>query len=160
MIKNYKKKIYVIHNLWPLLGSTFGVIAGEDFSNELVLSPATDEKFSNYVNAGDDLSYDVVWDRESRANFEEAWKEFRHDPRAKGRGSADTWYLVSSDEEGDTLFLGFSREGAGDTFCPDDPLTYPGESMYATDPPIWLRVQLPFRQLREFAESYVTLFWS
>lgn len=156
MIKNYKKKVQVIHNLWPLLGTTFGIIAGEDYGNELVLSPAADQRFSNYVNAGNNIAYDVVWDREACSRFEEAWKEFRHDPRAKGRGLAHTWYLT---DDGNTLFLGFSREGAGDTFCPDDPLTYPGESMYATDPPIWLRVRLPFKQLREFAELYVTLFW-
>ena len=149
------QRLYALHNLWPLLGSTFGVIGDEATLNELVLSPAEDERFSNYINAGDDIAYDVVWDREMRASFEEAWAAFRSDSRAKGRGSASTWFLKN-----DVLFLGFSREGAGDTFCPDDPLTYPGESMYATDPPVWLRVRLPFRQLREFAESYVTLFWS
>lgn len=154
-MKKFDKKAYVIHNLWPLLGTTFGVIADEYTSNELVLSPAADKRFANYVNAGDDIAYDVVWERQARSSFEEAWARFRNDPRAKGRGSASAWFL-----EEDVLFLGFCREGAGDTFCPDDPLTYPGEAMYATDPPIWLRVQLPFRQLREFAESYVTMFWS
>lgn len=101
-----------------------------------------------------EILYDAEWSNFSRSAFEEAWKHFRADSRGVGRGALYAWY-----RDRDIVYLGFMRRG-NDNFEPDDPYTFPEESGYQQDPPFWLRVKLPCKELCQFATIYTTFFWS